>query len=112
MDIRLIWNRLISFEKMNTLVSILYKRVFMKKVLSVFVSVLLISTSLFAKEYKEDEVKECGDLLCDLDGNLITGIAKEFYYNGNIQSEMELKNGLNEEFKKNFEQKSNVNYFI
>ena len=65
----------------------------MKKVLSVFVSVLLILTSLFAKEYKEDEVKECGDLLCDLDGNLITGITKEFYYNGNIQSEMELKNG-------------------
>ena len=65
----------------------------MKKVLSVFVLSLLVSTSLFAKEYKGDEVKECGDLLCDLDGNLITGIAKEFYDNGNIQLEMELKNG-------------------
>ena len=65
----------------------------MEKFLSVFVSVLLISTSLFAKEYKEDEVKECGDLLCDLEGNLITGIAKEFYDNGNIRLEVELKNG-------------------
>lgn len=65
----------------------------MKQFLSLFVASLLISTTISAKTYQSDEVKNCGEALCDLSGNLITGTKKEYYKNGNLLWEIPFLNG-------------------
>ena len=86
----------------------------MKKALSVFMLSLILSTSLFAKEYKKSEIKECEPkedgllVLCDLDNLPITGIVKNFYENDELQTETFYQNGLKEGIQKSYYKDGNV----
>ncbi len=86
----------------------------MKKALSVFMLSLILSTSLYAKEYKKSEIKECEPkedgllVLCDLNNLPITGTVKNFYENGELQIETSYQNGVKEGVQKSYYKDGNV----
>lgn len=67
----------------------------MKKVLfAVIVCALFYAVNVEAKEYNLNQTKACQDgALCDLDGNLLTGLVKEYDNNENLKSETTFFNG-------------------
>ena len=74
----------------------------MKKFLLIAICcVLCVSFGANAKEYKGKETKECGEnLLCDLNGSLITGTVKYYYENGGLWMEIPYKKGKKEGLEK------------
>ena len=70
----------------------------MKKLLSLIILSMLVCFSAQAeeREYTEDEIKECTEdknLLCDLDGNFVTGYFKEYDSDGTLRYETSYKKG-------------------
>ena len=73
--------------------------------LAIVCCVLCPFTDVCAKEYKSDEIKECGaGLMCDLKGNLVTGIERDHYLEcDKLTYEISYKNGLRDGMEREYE---------
>ena len=73
---------------------------------------LITSFTANAKEYNKNETKDCSQnailMLCDLEGEPITGIVKSYYYNGNLREEVNFKNGKQEGLSKAYYKNGNL----
>ena len=73
---------------------------------------LITSFTANAKEYNKNETKDCSQnaivMLCDLEGEPITGVVKSYYDNGNLKLEGNFKDGKYEGLGKGYYENGNL----
>ena len=79
----------------------------MTKLLSLIILSMLVSFAVQAEEkvYSIEETKKCAEeetLMCDLDGNLITGYFKEYHTDGTLWREIPYKDGKKDAVAKHY----------
>ena len=84
----------------------------MKKILysTILATMMFMSVGSYAQNvYTDEQVKPCGnELLCTLNGKLLTGIMKMFYPNGNLWGEITFKDGKAEGLSKDYYPNGNL----
>ena len=88
----------------------------MKKILysTILATMMFMSVGSYAQNvYTNEQVKLCGnELVCTLNGKLLTGIVKMFYLNGNLEAELTFKDGKLEGLGKIYYPNGNLQFGI
>ena len=86
----------------------------MKKILcsTILATMMFMSVGSYAQNvYTNEQVKPCGnELVCTLNGKLLTGIVKSFYPNGNLWSETTYKDGKPDGWRKEYYENGNLQF--